>query len=66
MRTQAEWNVIAHTLSAPRIPNDARRSRSSPAALLVKVTAKTDHGAAGSTAHRRIIRARSSAVGCCG
>ena len=49
MRTQAEWKVAAHT-SCPSGPSiRSRRSFNSPAALLVKVMAKIDQGAAGWT-----------------
>ena len=63
MRTQAEWKVSAQMSPAPAMPNASRRSRSSFAALFVKVTASTCHGAGGSTAQSCLIRRRSSAVG---
>jgi len=66
MRTQAEWNVIAQTLSAPWIPKAESLSLSSFAALFVNVTASTDHGAAGSSVQRCTMRLRSSLVGCSG
>ena len=53
MRTQAEWNVEAHTSAAVSSPSmTPKRSFSSLAALLVKVMASTSQGRAGSTAQR--------------
>lgn len=44
MRTQAEWNVEAHTSLAAGPRRAASRSFNSPAALLVKVMAMISHG----------------------
>ena len=63
MRTQAEWKVEAHTSSASGPSILARRSFSSPAALLVKVMARMVQGAAGSRRHSRSWRALSSGAG---
>ena len=64
---QAEWKVAAQMLLAASSPHiRSSRSRSSPAALLVKVMAITDQGAAGSTAHSRRASRQSSGPGSSG
>ena len=55
MRTQALWNVEAHTSRASSPSIRSRRSFSSVAALLVNVMASTSQGLAGSTAQRYSI-----------
>ncbi len=45
IRTHAEWNVITHMTRARLPTTAATRSFISPAALLVKVIAKTSDGA---------------------
>ena len=49
IRTQAEWKVAAQLSLAAGPSIFSSRSFSSPAALLVKVMARMDQGAAGST-----------------
>ena len=44
MRTQVEWKVLTQMLSAPNPTMSSTRSRISPAALLVKVMARTFQG----------------------
>ena len=56
MRTQAEWKVLAQISLAEGPSIAASRSFSSPAALLVKVMARMDQGAAGSSRHSRSCR----------
>ena len=63
MRTQAEWKVAAQ-MSLASGPNfRSNRSFSSPAALLVKVIARTVQGAAGFSLHSSSIRLRSLSSG---
>src|SRR5687767_4902503 len=45
MRTQLEWNVVSQTPRAPSPSSFSTRSRISPAALFVKVTARMASGA---------------------
>ena len=59
IRSQAEWKVEAQISSAPGPSRAARRSFSSPAALLVKVMAMMDQGTAGSRRHSRSCRSLS-------
>ena len=63
IRTQAEWKVAAQISLAAGPHIRSSRSRSSPAALLVKVMAMTDQGTAGSTAHSRRACRQSSGEG---
>ena len=65
MRRQAVWKVCAQTAEAASSSSSAavRRSRSSRAALLVKVIAMTSHGFAGCMAHSRSACARFSGRG---
>ena len=60
MRTQAEWKVEAQMSRAEGPSIRSSRSLSSPAALLVKVMAMMDQGAAGSRRHSRSCRSFSS------
>ena len=49
-RSPKAWKVLTHTLSAPSGTSADTRSRISPAALLVKVTAVISHGRASPSA----------------
>jgi hypothetical protein len=52
IRTQAEWKVSTHIARAREPTTAATRSRISPAALLVKVMARTSPGCTSRAASR--------------
>src|SRR4051812_35996455 len=62
MRTQAEWNVDTHIALARGPTSEATRSFISPAALLVKVMARTAPGCTSRAASRYAIREVSTRV----